>query len=94
MLPITHTPPTDPALAVEIPGATKTRLGLDEARSWIILTEANRFEWPGPDLRPVPGGDLSTVSYGYLPASLYDQVRSKWLAAFDRGKTHQVIRTS
>jgi hypothetical protein len=38
VLPITHTSPNDPLLAVEIPHATKRRLGLDEARSgqgWI-----------------------------------------------------------
>jgi mRNA-degrading endonuclease toxin of MazEF toxin-antitoxin module len=29
VLPITHTPPSDPALAVELPHATKQRLGLD-----------------------------------------------------------------
>jgi hypothetical protein len=38
VLPITHTPPRDPAHAVEIPLATKHRLGLDDERSWIILT--------------------------------------------------------
>ena len=43
-------PPHDPEAAVEIPLATKMRLGLDDDRSWIILTEANRFTWPGPDL--------------------------------------------
>ena len=33
---------------MEIPLATKARLGLDDARSWIVLNEANRFIWPGP----------------------------------------------
>ena len=32
--------------AIEIPAQTKKRLGLDEDRSWIMLTEANRFVWP------------------------------------------------
>ena len=31
VLPITHTPPYDPAEAVEIPAGTKERLGLDGA---------------------------------------------------------------
>ncbi|MFC4594309.1 MULTISPECIES: hypothetical protein [Sphingobium] len=44
VLPVTHTPPTDERLAVEIPTRTKARLGLDDARSWIILSEANRFQ--------------------------------------------------
>ena len=51
VLPITHTPPSSAASAVEIPYATKQRLGLDAERSWVILTEVNRFIWPRPDLR-------------------------------------------
>jgi hypothetical protein len=68
VLPITHTPPANSALAVEIPHATKRRLGLDDERSWILLTEANRFAWPGPDLRPTQPADLASVAYGLLPA--------------------------
>ena len=94
VLPVTHAAPADPQLAIEIPAATKARLGLDEARSWIILSEANRFEWPGPDLRPVPGGEAASVAYGHLPAKLYEQLRTKWLAAFDRGAAGQVARSS
>ena len=67
VLPITHVPPSDRADALEIPAATKNRLGLDGERSWIILTEANDFVWPGPDLRPIPGGDPSGIAYGFLP---------------------------
>lgn len=94
VLPVTHTPPVDDMLAVEIPVATKTRLGLDRARSWIVLDEANRFQWPGPDLRPVPGDADASVAYGLLPAALYDLVRTKWLAAFDAQRVGQVNRTS
>jgi hypothetical protein len=43
VLPVTHTPPSDPGLAIEIPAATKRRLGLDAARAWIVLSKANRF---------------------------------------------------
>jgi hypothetical protein len=48
-------PPSDPCEAIENPPATKRRLGLDDERSWIVLTESNRFVWPGPDVRPVDG---------------------------------------
>ncbi|MDQ2893841.1 MAG: hypothetical protein M3R64_12250 [Pseudomonadota bacterium] len=64
VLPVTHTPPADERLAVGIPAGTKVRRGLDEARSWIVLNEANRFQWPGPDLRPVPGDKDADVAYG------------------------------
>lgn len=56
VLPVTHSPPQTPEDAVEIPADTKRRLGLDEAPSWVVLTEANRFVWPGPDLRPGVNG--------------------------------------
>jgi hypothetical protein len=93
VLPVTHTPPSDPDLAVEIPRATKARLGLDGERSWIVLDEANRFTWPGPDLRPVPGGEPGAVAYGLLPEALYNIVREKWLAAYDRGQARQIKRS-
>lgn len=78
VLPVTHTPPSDPSLAVEIPHGTKRRLGLDDERSWIVLTEANRFVWPGPDLRPTVSGDASTVAYGLLPRALFKDVITKF----------------
>ncbi|MEI9853142.1 MAG: hypothetical protein WDN24_22445 [Sphingomonas sp.] len=67
MLPITHSPPADRDLAVELPAATKHRLGLDDARSWIVTHEYNRFTWPGPDIRPDAGGE---AVIGMLPAGL------------------------
>jgi len=94
ILPVTHTPPSDPRLAVEIPHATKVRLGFDDDRSWVILSELNHFQWPGPDLRPVPGDASGEVAYGSLPASLYETIRTRWLAVYDAGKVTQVKRTS
>ncbi|ENT06509.1 hypothetical protein C038_00469 [Brucella sp. 63/311] len=38
VLPVTHTPPQRDDEAIEIPAATKRRLGLDDARSWIVLS--------------------------------------------------------
>jgi hypothetical protein len=43
VLPITHQRPSGSKLGVEILHATKRRLGLDDARSWVALSEANRF---------------------------------------------------
>lgn len=62
VLPITHSEPKDANLALEIPSVTKKRLGLDSERSWIVLSEANQFTWPGPDLRPAVRGDADTVA--------------------------------
>ncbi|MBZ0261591.1 MAG: hypothetical protein K8F90_13440, partial [Hyphomicrobiales bacterium] len=73
-------------LAVEIPQATKRRLGLDDARSWVVLTEANRFTWPGPDLRPMRRGEAASVLYGELPGSLLTKIRDGFLATLKKHK--------
>lgn len=81
VLPVTHTEPRDPGTeAVEIPAATKRRLGLEEARSWLVLSEANDFRWPGPDLCPLPGQGPETSAYGFLPPALFRRIRDRFLA--------------
>lgn len=77
VLPITHAPPGPDDAAIEIPAVTKRRLGLDAARSWIVLSESNRFVWPGPDLRPVAS---DSGYYGPLPPALFDAVRRRFVA--------------
>lgn len=93
VLPITHTPPTNAALSVEIPTATKARLGLDDERSWVVLTEANRFIWPGPDLRPLRAGDAGSVAYGLLPYALMEEIRTRFLALLKSRQARPVART-
>jgi hypothetical protein len=93
VLPITHTPPRNPDLAVEVPAATRRRLGLDDDRSWIVLTDANRFIWPGPDLRPRIPGDAASVAYGLLPAALFREVRDKLARAIEARLAGAVTRT-
>jgi len=93
VLPITHTPPADASTAIEVPPDTKKRLGLDADRSWIVVSEGNEFLWPGPDLRPLPGADLSTVAYGFLPPRLFGLVRARFLALSRQRKAERVMRT-
>jgi hypothetical protein len=93
VLPITHTPPNNPADAIEIPIDTKNRLGLDSDRSWIVIAEANEFVWPGPDLRPISGRDESTIVYGTLAPRLFSHVRVKFLDRDRREKSARVKRT-
>ena len=76
VLPITHTSPADPAAAVEIPAPVKRHLGLDDARSWIVVAEGNEFDWPGYDLRKI--GRTDRYDYGFLPPRFFNQV----IAAF------------
>lgn len=89
--PITRTSPEDRETAIEIPIATKRRLGLDPDRSWILLSEVNRFEWPGPDLRPVAP---EKWAYGLLPARLFRSVRDRLSTLAGQRKTRQVNRNS
>ena len=76
LLPITHAPPDDPGVAIEIPSRIKQHLGLDQNRSWIVLDEINDFLWPGYDLRPVPGSRPPRMEYGVLPPRFFDTVRT------------------
>lgn len=80
VLPVTHTPPKDHSLAIEIPVNVKRRLGLDDESSWIILSEANIFIWPGPDLRMERGAGPESVAYGFLPPGYFRIVRDRYLA--------------
>ena len=93
VLPVTHLPPTNPNLAIEIPPATKKRLGLDEDRSWIVLSEANQFVWPGPDLRPAHSSSLESVIYGLLPQALFLAMRVQFLAVLKAGGAKTVTRS-
>lgn len=76
VLPITHSPPLDPASGVEIPLPVKRHLGLDDDPSWIIVS-GNEFLWPGYDLRKRPHSDR--YDYGFLPPRFFNQI----LEAFD-----------
>jgi hypothetical protein len=95
VLPITHTPPSllEADFAVEIPYETKRRLGLDGERSWIMVNEANRFTWPGPDLRMLRNGDPSSIAYGKLPEKLYERIRIRFLTLSEQQKLKLVNRT-
>ena len=93
VLPVTHSPPSSDTPAVEIPYETKQRLGLDSERSWVVLTEANRFAWPGPDLRPVPIENLGSVAYGILPYNLAEEIREKFMALVGGRLSRVVPRT-
>jgi len=91
--PITHAPPLVPEDAIEIPAAIKARLGLDTDRAWVVIDEANRFIWPGPDLCPIPGRDASTIVYGTLPPEFFARLRDAFLARFTRKEIKSVLRS-
>ncbi len=82
--PITHTPPVNLDVAIEIPTKVKEHLGLDDRSSWIILDDFNEFIWPGYDLRPVIG-KAGSYDYGFLPPALFKQIVSKILELRQQG---------
>jgi hypothetical protein len=74
--------------------ATKQRLGLDAERSWVMLTEANRFVWPGPDLRmKEPSGGPESMAYGLLPRALFKEITGKFSDAVETRLAHVIRRT-
>lgn len=93
VLPVTHTPPAAPSDAIAIPLQVKRRLKLDQDASWIVTSEANAFIWPGPDIRPVPNRDPTTVIYGRIPSDLLQSVARSFLANRERQQARVVPRT-
>ncbi|MEQ1952982.1 hypothetical protein [Mesorhizobium sp. CN2-181] len=93
VLPISHAPPADGTSTIEIPSDTKRRLGLDDERSWVVLSEANQFVWPGFDLRFSRPGDASSVAYGELPANFFRDLRAAFVKALREKRIRLVSRT-
>lgn len=93
VLPITHSPPDHLSLAVEIPHRVKERLQLDDARSWVVVSEWNEFIWPGPDLRRVPGASDSSIAYGMIPPGLFSIIRERFLSVIKAHDANPVRRT-
>ena len=92
LLPITHSPPDADTVGIEIPAKVKQALGLDDAPSWVIVSEHNVDEWPNAGLSPIPGRPGS-VQLWLHPTGLVraDQSPSfsNWL---DRAKAAAVRR--
>jgi hypothetical protein len=90
VLPITHRPPADAAAAVEIPSAVKGHLGLDDARSWVIISEGDQFVWPGYDLRKTPSSDR--YDYGFLPPRLFHKILDEFRGWHRKNKVQLTMR--
>lgn len=87
--PITHSEPDADTQAVELPPRVKQHLGLDDARSWVVVDEVNEFAWPGFDLAPNPGGE---IAYGHLPSKLYEKIRLRVLECAQAGALGRTVR--
>lgn len=91
ILPITHTRPRRETVGVEIPAKVRYALGLDDAPSWIIVSEHNVDEWPNGGMAPLPGRP-GLFSYGFIPPGLFAQVRTKFLELYEKGRAGGVRR--
>jgi hypothetical protein len=86
ILPITHTPPDKDTVGVAIPAKVREALGLDEAPSWVIVSEHNVDEWPNGGLAPIPGRP-GVFSYWFIPPGLFAQVKAKFLEVYEKGRS-------
>ena len=89
---ITHTPPSRPQDAIELPMNLKRRLRLDAERSWVVWSELNRFVWPGPDLRSVSRQRPGEFVHVVLPAPFMRQVFDRLAALRAERKPRIVVR--
>lgn len=77
--PITHMAPVGSVEGIEIPPRVKAHLGLDAESAWVVVTDLNRFLWPGFDISPVPGSDPPRYAYGMLPPRLFERIKQRIL---------------
>lgn len=85
---ITHSAPASTDGAIEIPAKVKQRLGLDDARSWIVTREVNSVDWDDAGLVPITKGKWT---YGFLPAKLAQAVTTTVLR-HARGRQLHLVR--
>lgn len=78
ILPITHSAPAGDTIGIEIPAKVKQALGLDDAPSWVIVSEYNVDEWPNGGVAPLPGRP-GVFSYGFIPPRLFAQLKMRFL---------------
>jgi hypothetical protein len=91
LLPITHSMPDAGTIGIEIPAKVKQAIGLDDAPSWVIISEYNVDEWPNAGLSPIPGRPAS-FSYGFIPPGLFAQIKAKFLELARQSKSGAVRR--
>jgi hypothetical protein len=91
LLPITHSPPDSVTVGIEIPPKVRQAIGLDDAPSWVIVSEYNVDAWPNAGLTPIPG-KTGTFSYGFIPPGLFARIKAKFLELARQNKSDAVRR--
>lgn len=85
ILPITHTAASGDTVGIEIPVRVRAAIGLDDAPSWVIVSDHNVDEWPNAGLATIPSRP-GTFSYGFVPPGLFKQIKGKFLELADQGR--------
>lgn len=85
ILPITQARLAGDTIGIEIPLRVRQALGLDDAPSWVIVSEFNVDEWPNAGLAPIAGRP-GVFSYGFMPPGLFAQIKAKFLALSDQSR--------
>ena len=91
ILPITPARPLVGTVAIEIPPNVRRALGLDDAASWVVVSEHNVDEWPNAGVVPLPGRP-GVFGYGFIPPGLFAQIKRRFLELADEGRSERVKR--
>lgn len=91
ILPITHSAPRGGDVGIEIPHKVRRALGLDDAPSWVLVSDHNVDEWPNAGLTPVPGRP-DVWTYGFIAPGLFAQIKARFLELADQGRSAGVRR--
>ena len=86
---ITHQEPRPPHEGVEIPLKVKRHLGLDDERSWAVVSEGNLVDWDDPGIEPIAPGQWT---YGFVPQELAAKMARTLLARYRSGQLPLVNR--
>ncbi len=91
ILPITHSSPRGDHVGIEIPHKVRRALGLDDAPSWVLVSDHNVDEWPNAGLTLVPGRP-DMWSYGFIPPGLFAQIKARFLELAQQGRSTGIQR--
>jgi len=91
ILPITRTAPAEDTVGIEIPPRVRQAIGLDDAPSWVIVSEHNVDEWPNAGLAPIPGRP-GVFSYGFIPPGIFAEIKAKFVELSEQGRAAGVRR--
>ncbi len=91
ILPITQQAPTGDTVGIEIPPRVRQALRLDDAPSWVIVSEHNVDAWPSAGLAPIPGRP-GVFGHGFVPPRLFARIKAKFLELRGQGRGAGVRR--